>query len=65
MIGSVSWIDILFIATVILLVLNGFSNGAIASLVNLLSIPIAFAVAYLLVRSSRPCSPPTTCRQRL
>ena len=46
MLGSFSWIDILFIATVILLVLNGFSNGAIASIVNLLSIPIAFAVAY-------------------
>ncbi len=46
MLGSFSWIDILFIGTVILLVLNGFSNGAIASIVNLLSIPIAFAVAY-------------------
>src|SRR5579863_372564 len=47
MLGSLSTIDILFLATVILLVLNGFSNGAIASLVNLLSIPLAFAVAYL------------------
>jgi uncharacterized membrane protein required for colicin V production len=47
MLGSLSTVDILFVATVILLVLNGFSNGAIASLVNLLSIPIAFAVAYL------------------
>ncbi|MHB8598461.1 MAG: CvpA family protein [Ktedonobacteraceae bacterium] len=47
MLGSLSTIDILFVATVILLVLNGFSNGAIASLVNLLSIPIAFVVAYL------------------
>jgi uncharacterized membrane protein required for colicin V production len=46
MLGSFSWIDVLFIGTVILLVLNGFSNGAIASIVNLLSIPIAFAVAY-------------------
>ena len=46
MLGSLSWIDVLFIATVILLALNGFSNGAIASIVNLLSIPIAFAVAY-------------------
>ena len=26
---------------------NGFSNGAISSLVNLISIPIGFAVAYL------------------
>ena len=42
-----SLIDILFLVTVVLLVINGFSNGAIASLVNLLSIPIGFVVAYL------------------
>ena len=65
MIGSFSTIDILFIATVILLALNGFSNGAIASIVNLLSIPIAFAVAYffgpqftaLLSANSLPATP--------
>src|SRR5437588_12943790 len=42
-----SLIDILFLVTVALLVFNGFSNGAITSLVNLLSIPLGFAVAYL------------------
>ncbi len=39
-------IDILFLVTVGLLAFNGFSNGAVASLVNLLSIPLGFAVAY-------------------
>src|SRR2546421_5431183 len=43
---SLSLIDILFLVTVALLVFNGFSNGAITSLVNLLSIPLGFAVAY-------------------
>ena len=42
-----SLIDILFLVTVVLLVLNGFSNGAIASVVNLLSIPVGFVVAYM------------------
>ncbi len=41
-----SLIDILFLVTVGLLAFNGFSNGAITSLVNLLSIPLGFAVAY-------------------
>ena len=40
-------IDILFLVTVVLLVFNGFSNGAVASVVNLLSIPIGFVVAYM------------------
>jgi uncharacterized membrane protein required for colicin V production len=40
-----NWVDILFIATVVLLVFNGFRNGAVVSLVNLLTIPIGFAVA--------------------
>ncbi len=44
---SLSLIDILFLVTVALLVFNGFSNGAITSLVNLLSIPVGFVVAYL------------------
>src|SRR5436305_13137511 len=44
---SFSLIDILFLVTVALLVFNGFSNGAISSLVNLLSIPVGFVVAYL------------------
>lgn len=41
-----SLIDILFLVTVALLAFNGFSNGAVTSLVNLLSIPLGFAVAY-------------------
>jgi uncharacterized membrane protein required for colicin V production len=44
MIGSFNWIDILFLITVVLLVFNGLRNGAIFSLVNLLSIPIALGV---------------------
>ena len=43
---SLSLIDILFIVTVALLVFNGFRNGAVFSLVNLLGIPIGLAVAY-------------------
>lgn len=39
-------IDILFLITVVLMVLNGFRNGAVFSLINLLSIPIGAAVAY-------------------
>lgn len=44
---GLSLIDILFLVTVILLVLNGLHNGAVTSLVNLLSIPLGFLVAYL------------------
>ena len=44
---GLSFIDILFLVTVALLAFNGFSNGAITSLVNLISIPVGFAVAYL------------------
>jgi uncharacterized membrane protein required for colicin V production len=43
---SLSWIDILFLVTVALLVFNGLRNGAVFSLINLLSIPIGIAVAY-------------------
>lgn len=43
---SLSLIDILFLATVALLVFNGLRNGAVFSLINLLSIPLGFAVAY-------------------
>jgi len=46
MIGPLSWIDLLFLATIVLLIFNGFRNGAVFSLVNLLSIPIAIGVAY-------------------
>lgn len=44
---SLGLIDILFIVTVILLVFNGLRNGAVFSLINLLSIPLGFAVAYV------------------
>jgi uncharacterized membrane protein required for colicin V production len=44
---GLSYIDILFLVTVALLVFNGFSNGAVTSLINLISIPVGFAVAYL------------------
>lgn len=42
-----NWIDILFLVTVVLLVINGFRNGAVVSLINLLTIPLGFAVAFL------------------
>lgn len=45
--ASINWIDILFLVTVVLLVFNGFRNGAVFSLFNLLGIPIGFIVAYL------------------
>jgi uncharacterized membrane protein required for colicin V production len=48
MIGPFNWIDLLFLITIALLVFNGIRNGAIFSIVNLLSIPIALAVAYFL-----------------
>jgi len=46
MIGPFSIIDLLFLVTIVLLVFNGLRNGAVFSLFNLLSIPIAFLVAY-------------------
>ena len=48
MIGPFNWIDLLFLITIVLLVFNGIRNGAIFSIVNLLSIPIALGVAYFL-----------------
>jgi uncharacterized membrane protein required for colicin V production len=45
MIGPFNWIDLLFLITVVLLVFNGLRNGAIVSIVNLLSIPVALGVA--------------------
>ncbi len=45
MIGPFNWIDLLFLITIVLLVFNGIRNGAIFSIVHLLSIPIALAVA--------------------
>ena len=46
MIGPLNWIDLLFLVTIVLLIFNGFRNGAVFSLINLLSIPIAIGVAY-------------------
>lgn len=46
MVGPFNWIDLLFLVTIVLLIFNGFRNGAVFSLINLLSIPIAVGVAY-------------------
>ncbi|GAC1389991.1 MAG: hypothetical protein NVS4B11_02800 [Ktedonobacteraceae bacterium] len=43
---SLSVIDILFLITVVLLVLSGFRNGFVVSLLNLISIPLALGIAY-------------------
>ena len=51
MIGPFNWIDLLFLVTIVLLVFNGFRNGAVFSLINLLSIPIAIGVAYFFGKS--------------
>jgi len=45
MLGSISIVDILFLVTVVLLVLSGFRNGAVISLVSLVSIPLGIFVA--------------------
>jgi uncharacterized membrane protein required for colicin V production len=47
MLGSLSLVDLLFIITIVLLVFNGLRNGFVFSLVNLLSLPIAFVVAWM------------------
>lgn len=41
-----SLVDIFFLVTVVLLVFNGLRNGAVFSLVHLISIPVGAAVAY-------------------
>ncbi len=46
MIGTFNWIDLLFLATIVLLIFNGFRNGAVFSIINLISIPVAIGVAY-------------------
>jgi uncharacterized membrane protein required for colicin V production len=51
MIGPFNWIDLLFLITIVLLVFNGIRNGAIFSIVHLLSIPIALAVAIFFGKS--------------
>lgn len=47
MLGSLSLVDVFFLVTIALLVFNGLRNGFIFSLVSLLSLPIAFAVAWI------------------
>ncbi|HEY1354036.1 MAG TPA: CvpA family protein [Ktedonobacteraceae bacterium] len=47
MLGSLSLVDLLFVVTIVLLVFNGLRNGLVFSLLNLLSLPIAFVVAWL------------------
>jgi membrane protein required for colicin V production len=62
---SLSIIDILFLVTVALLVINGVKNGALFSLINLLVLPIGFAVIYyfgptltvILASSGLPAAP--------
>lgn len=46
MILNISIVDILFVVTVALMVFNGIRNGAIFSLINLISIPIGWFAAY-------------------
>jgi uncharacterized membrane protein required for colicin V production len=43
--ASVNWVDVLFLVTVILLVFNGFRNGFVFSLINLISVPLGIAAA--------------------
>jgi uncharacterized membrane protein required for colicin V production len=45
---SLGIVDILFLVTVVLLILNGLKNGAVFGLISLLGLPIALAVAYFL-----------------
>lgn len=47
MLGSISIVDVLFVITIVVLVLNGLRNGFVFSLVNLLSLPVAAAVSYV------------------
>jgi uncharacterized membrane protein required for colicin V production len=47
MLGSLSLVDLLFLVTIVLLVFNGLRNGLVFSLLSLLSLPIAFVVAWL------------------
>ena len=65
MIGPINWIDLLFLVTIVLLIFNGFRNGAVFSLINLLSIPIAIGVAYFLASHSRCFLQTMACYSRL
>ena len=48
-----SWIDILFLITVVLLVFNGFRNGAVFSLITFLGFPLVYGSFILMVHSLR------------
>jgi uncharacterized membrane protein required for colicin V production len=41
-----NWVDVLFVITVVVFVLNGLRSGAVFSLINLVSIPVGLIVAY-------------------
>lgn len=61
-----NWVDIAFVITVVLLVFNGLRNGALMSLVGLLSIPFAFVILFffggqfvsMLAQNRLPIAPP-------
>jgi uncharacterized membrane protein required for colicin V production len=42
---SISWMDILFIVTVLLLVMNGLRNGFLFSLISLVALPLGIGAA--------------------
>jgi uncharacterized membrane protein required for colicin V production len=42
-----NWIDLAFLITIVVLAFNGFRNGFVASLIGLISLPLALAVALL------------------
>jgi uncharacterized membrane protein required for colicin V production len=58
-------VDLLFLFTALLLIFNGLRNGALFSLISLLGLPVAFAIAYffgprftlLLASSGLPATP--------
>lgn len=47
MLGSLSIVDVLFLVTIVVMVFNGFRNGFVFSLVNLLSLPVAAGVSWI------------------
>src|ERR1700692_3068533 len=42
---SINWMDILFIVTVLLLVMNGLRNGFLFSLISLVALPLGIGAA--------------------
>lgn len=43
-----NWIDVLFLITLVVLVLNGLRNGFVLSLINLISIPLGFVAIVII-----------------